>query len=71
MLPLGRILKTSDDYKKDGDEEQRRDNPRLYLMLTGKEENPNPGSQGSTCSPEISKWTIWQPPPKIGPDHEF
>ena len=35
----GRILKTGDDCKEDGDKEQERGNPRLSLALLGKEEN--------------------------------
>ena len=38
----GRILKTGDDCKEDGDKEQGRGNPRLYPTLVGKEENMHP-----------------------------
>ena len=38
----GRILKTGNDCKEDGDKEQGRGNPRLYPTLVGKEENMHP-----------------------------
>ena len=50
----GRILKTGDDCKEEQDKEQGKGNPRLYLVLEGKEENMHPRGQGPTCSPGIS-----------------
>jgi hypothetical protein len=38
----GRILKTGDNCKEDGNKGQGRGNPRLYLKLAGKEENKYP-----------------------------
>ena len=38
----GRILKTADGCKEDRDKEEGRGDPRLYLMLVGKEENTHP-----------------------------
>ena len=38
----GRIHKTDNDCKEDGDKEQGRGNPRLYPTLVGKEENMHP-----------------------------
>ena len=61
----GRSLKTGDDYKEDGDKEQGRGDPKLCLMLSGKEENRHPdvrvlhvfqqylGDQNSSLLPKL------------------
>ena len=38
----GRIHKTDNDCEEDGDKEQGRGDPRLYLKLVGEEENTHP-----------------------------
>jgi hypothetical protein len=61
----GRILKIGNDCKEDGDKEQGKGNPRLYLVLSSKDENmypevrvPHviqqyPGGQNSSLLPKL------------------
>lgn len=54
----GRIFKTGNDCKEDGDKEQGRDNPRLHLKVRGRGKEHASRGQGPTCYPEISRGII-------------